>query len=93
MTNPVQQRALNWSRAAEVCKVTKASHGSALYGFSGALPRHGGTTDATVFKLTKGGRLTTLNTFTVPPDGAGPGSLVKDSAGILCGTTAGGERF
>ncbi len=46
----------------------------------------------TVFKITPGGTLTTLYTFTGGPDGANPrGGLVQDSQGDFYGTTTNGD--
>jgi len=43
----------------------------------------------TVFKLSPGGVLTVLHSFTGPPDGEEPGSrLIRDAAGSLYGTTS-----
>jgi uncharacterized repeat protein (TIGR03803 family) len=43
----------------------------------------------TVFKLSPGGVLIVLHTFTGPPDGEAPGSrLIRDAAGNLYGTTS-----
>jgi uncharacterized repeat protein (TIGR03803 family) len=62
-----------------------------LYGTTTA---GGASGNGTVFKLDRTGKETTLYAFTGLADGGGPtGSLVRDAAGNLYGTTTGGGHF
>jgi uncharacterized repeat protein (TIGR03803 family) len=63
-----------------------------LYGtnFEGGPSGHSGQGNGLVYTLDSTGTLTALYSFTGSPDGSGPNSLIRDSAGNLYGTTTSG---
>lgn len=65
-------------------------YGATFAGGDLSCPYHDGC--GVVFKLSRGGKLTVLHSFTGGSDGLGPSGLFRDAKGNLYGTTVAGGR-